>query len=98
MPLKELAQAVLLSDDKWWVSRNAQIILDCKAGGCVDCGESDPRCLDFDHVRGKKLRSVSLMKTGYSVKVLREEIAKCEVRCANCHRKRTAERRVRPSQ
>jgi len=60
---------------------------------CVDCGEADPRCLDFDHIRGRKVCVISLMLGKYGWKAIEKEIAKCEVRCANCHRKRTAERR-----
>lgn len=58
---------------------------------CADCGESDPACLDFDHVRGEKRMSVATM-VGYAYgwEAVRAEIAKCEVRCANCHRKKTA--------
>ena len=58
---------------------------------CVDCGETDPVVLEFDHVRGDKLGNISrLIWSGCSQKKLVEEIAKCEVRCANCHRRRTA--------
>ena len=45
----------------------------------------------FDHVRGKK--KFSLCKSGmsgYSAKTIKEEISKCEVRCQNCHIRRTA--------
>lgn len=55
---------------------------------CVDCGEVDPIVLEFDHVRGKKLYGVTLM-VGISRKKVDAEIAKCEVRCANCHKRRT---------
>lgn len=56
---------------------------------CVDCGEADPIVLDFDHVRGKKSFNVSRAKyDGISFARLNEEIAKCEVRCANDHRRR----------
>ena len=61
---------------------------------CVDCGESDLEVLDFDHVRGVKLRDVSRMvSVGYRLWRIKEEIEKCEVRCANDHRRATARRR-----
>jgi len=59
---------------------------------CVGCGETDPVVLEFDHVRGEKKWNVA-MCYGRSMESLVEEIAKCEIRCANCHRRRTAEHR-----
>lgn len=60
---------------------------------CVDCGEADRDVLDFDHVLGDKSFGISeAISRGSSLKVLIEEIAKCEVRCANCHRKVTRKR------
>lgn len=57
---------------------------------CVDCGEADPIVLDFDH-RGDKVCAVSQMSgRGWSLRRLFAEIAKCDVRCANCHRRKTA--------
>lgn len=59
---------------------------------CVDCGESDITVLEFDH-RGKipKFKAVSsLIRARYSLNVVKEEVAKCDVRCANCHRRKTA--------
>lgn len=59
---------------------------------CVDCGESDPVVLEFDHIkRETKEAAISEMlsrQVGWS-RVL-AEIEKCEVRCANCHRRKTA--------
>ena len=59
---------------------------------CTDCGETDLRVLDFDHV-GKKTANVSeLVTRGKPLAMLEAEIASCEVVCANCHRRRTARR------
>jgi hypothetical protein len=58
---------------------------------CVDCGETNPLILDFDHVRGEKKHNISAMVAGvYGWKSLKAELAKCDVRCVNCHRIRTA--------
>lgn len=59
---------------------------------CIDCGEADPIVLEFDHRRPKiKYGNVgSLVAGGYAYSVILKEIAKCDVRCANCHNKRTA--------
>jgi 5-methylcytosine-specific restriction endonuclease McrA len=66
------------------------VLAHLKIHPCVDCGESNPLTLHFDHVRGRKRMNVSQMIQGaYTLKVLREEIEKCEVRCANCHSIRT---------
>jgi hypothetical protein len=59
---------------------------------CVDCGESDIVVLDFDHVRGIKRNTISILKNS-SLKAVKEEIPKCVVRCANCHRRKTARQR-----
>ena len=54
---------------------------------CIDCGFSDPRALQFDHVRGTKHKNVSLLIRGKNkaLLTLKNEIDKCEIRCANCH-------------
>lgn len=57
---------------------------------CVDCGESNPIVLEFDHVRGKKRAAIAKMLSSYSIEAIQKEIEKCEVRCANCHRRKTA--------
>ena len=58
---------------------------------CVDCGERDPIVLEFDHVRGQKKYDIAFMtNAGIAIRTLESELAKCVVRCANCHRRRTA--------
>ncbi len=58
---------------------------------CVDCGETDPVVLEFDHVRGRKISAVcSMLRLGKAWQRIVEEINKCEIRCANCHRRKTA--------
>jgi hypothetical protein len=58
---------------------------------CVDCDETDPIVLQFDHVRGEKIKDMSiLMRDKVSIDVLEAEAAKCDIRCANCHLRRTA--------
>lgn len=61
---------------------------------CVDCGETDLVVLEFDHVRGIKRHAVSTMVAGgFTWAAIEEEIAKCDVRCANDHKRRTAKQR-----
>lgn len=55
---------------------------------CVDCGKEDIDVLEFDHVRGIKNIEVTTMIHSNSIDKIKEEIEKCEVRCANCHKKR----------
>ena len=59
---------------------------------CADCGEDDPVVLEFDHLRDKKF-DISRGYIDVALDKLLAEIAKCEVVCANCHRRRTVARR-----
>jgi hypothetical protein len=62
-----------------------------KTHPCIDCGEGDPIVLDFDH-QGEKRHNVSyLIWSNRSISYIEEEISRCKVRCANCHRRKTAE-------
>lgn len=58
--------------------------------GCVDCGEKDPVVLDFDHVEKKTLDISVMIHRGHLVESLKKEISKCQIRCSNCHRRKTA--------
>lgn len=63
------------------------------SSGCVDCGyNGHPEALDFDHIEDNKSAQIADLVSS-SLDRLFEEIAKCEVVCANCHRVRTAIRR-----
>ncbi|HEX4732935.1 MAG TPA: hypothetical protein VH247_00865 [Thermoleophilaceae bacterium] len=59
---------------------------------CVDCGETDPVVLEFDHLRDKAF-NVTQKMTYFRWEQILEEIEKCEVVCGNCHKRRTAQRR-----
>jgi len=59
---------------------------------CADCGERDPVVLEFDHLRDK-LFDISHSLPYRNWQSILNEIAKCDVVCANCYRRRTAQRR-----
>jgi len=55
---------------------------------CIDCGEDDPIVLDFDH-RDPREKSF-VLSDAPTLALAIKEIEKCDIRCANCHRRRTA--------
>lgn len=59
---------------------------------CVDCGESDPVVLEFDHIdAATKIDSVGRMaEKPLAINNIKREIEKCRLLCCNCHRRRTA--------
>lgn len=80
---------------KW---RLAQLIK--LSRGCTDCGyAAHAVALQFDHVGDDKRMNVSdMIRSDYSWMTILEEIAKCEVRCANCHAVMTKNRKSYSSQ
>ncbi len=68
-----------------------------KARPCQDCGGRYPVCcMDFDH-RGGTLKAYnvgSMFAHHYSRELIEDEVAKCDLVCANCHRVRTRDRRT----
>lgn len=60
-------------------------------GGCLHCGEKDPRCLDFHHRNpADKYFNVSAAhKLQCEADEITDEVRKCDVLCSNCHRKVT---------
>jgi hypothetical protein len=62
-----------------------------KQSHCIDCGDKRWQVLEFDHVRGtKEIGICEMINRKCSLERIEKEIAKCEVRCANCHRLKTA--------
>jgi 5-methylcytosine-specific restriction endonuclease McrA len=59
---------------------------------CIMCGENDPVVLDFDHIN-PATKSFSIAKAityGKKWEEIFAEIQKCQILCANCHRRKTA--------
>jgi hypothetical protein len=81
-----------LNRKKVRLERTRYLIEYFKANPCVDCGERDPIVLEFDHL-GEKSFDVGQGISERNWQSVLDEIAKCEVVCANCHRRRTARQR-----
>ena len=78
-----------------------EMVTEIKAAPCADCKSCfPPECMDFDHIleRGPKLFNIATaLSKLVSIEKLLEEIAKCDLVCANCHRTRTKKRRIKQS-
>lgn len=57
---------------------------------CIDCGENNIIVLEFDHIKDKQEAVSVMINNGLGWEHVLEEISKCVVRCANCHRIKTA--------
>ncbi len=72
-------------------ARNHLLVLHALSDAqCVDCGERDPLVLQFDHLMDKADHISWLVGSGCSPLRLARELSKCQIRCANCHRRATA--------
>lgn len=74
-----------------------QYVLDIKnSTPCVDCNDiyyDEPWMSEFDHIADNKSANIAaLVSRGVALNKLKEEIAKCELLCVRCHRRRTAKR------
>ena len=58
---------------------------------CIICNEKDPVVLDFDHIDKDKKEFGISENIGLSLEKIKKEVEKCQILCANCHRRRTAE-------
>ena len=78
-----------------YLKSRRELVNKAKRVPCADCKNTYPLCvMDFDHVSGDKRMGISEAAVGaLSLRKLKEEMSKCEVVCANCHRIRTARRR-----
>lgn len=95
---KRAERAKLSKQEKKVIKRNEtrlKSLIYLAENGCEECGERDPRKLEYDHKDPSvKVGTISrLILDGYSwtSPTLRAEISKCRVLCANCHRKHTVE-------
>jgi hypothetical protein len=68
-----------------------QVLLYLAAHPCVDCGNGNAVTLEFDHRDPtQKLTEVSRLIVSRRWRRVLAEIEKCDVRCINCHRRKTA--------
>lgn len=66
-----------------------QMMRDLKSVPCKDCGRTYAYyVMDFDHREGKQYLVSKLVNSG-SLRLFKQEVAKCDVVCANCHRERS---------
>jgi hypothetical protein len=77
------------------VAENFEFVRNLKANSpCVDCGEDDPVVLEFDHLSNKRANISDMVLHGFGQETIKIEIEKCEIVCANCHKRRTHKRRL----
>jgi hypothetical protein len=70
-----------------------ELINTYKSVPCADCGvQYPPYVMDFDHLGDKKFGIAYMRRHRMSFAKIKDEISKCEVVCANCHRERTNSR------
>lgn len=74
-------------------ARLQAIVIEWKQQGCTDCGYSDVRAMEPDHVDPReKYGNVSRMvQMCASSQRIRDELAKCVPRCIRCHRWSTSQ-------
>lgn len=68
------------------VRKKLQALLEAK---CIDCGITDYRLLDFDHIDPMTKTMNISQKLHLPWEQLVEEVMKCQLRCPNCHRLKT---------
>lgn len=79
-------------------AKKKKILDDARAKGCSQCSEKDLACLDFHHRDPSEKEGNIAEFRRYAVAKLLAEIAKCDVLCANCHRKHHRDERQTKSE
>ena len=71
-----------------------QVVAQARQSPCADCGEYKPGAMEFDHLPERGPKSFTIANIGsFGLPRLREELAKCELVCNECHKVRTARRK-----
>lgn len=77
--VKAVSKANHQRDKAQWVAFKSRL-------SCSTCGFSHPAALDFHHLPGTKLYGINDLVSAKRFDAVYEEIKKCIVLCANCHR------------
>jgi hypothetical protein len=93
VPAFKGSRRLLYKRDAW--RAQAQLLQELRAAPCADCrGRFPPCAMDFDHRDGTDKRyTVTRMVGRAGTQRILAEVAKCDIVCANCHRRRTYVRR-----
>lgn len=79
-----------------YYARRKEFVRKMKSYPCTDCGVQYPYyVMDFDHREGEIKENMLSRIEGMTINSIRREIAKCDAVCANCHRERTHQRRMK---
>ena len=85
---KEKYRDRITRNNRAWLFRVRPRIKECKQGkSCLICGEREPVCLDFHHLKDKEFNIADMVSKKLSWVKIVKEMEKCVVICANCHRK-----------
>lgn len=89
---KKHKDELVKNNDMAWMEKTNAILLSKMSTGCVDCGEMDMVVLELDHrdPTKKKYKISDVRRTKIKIEDFILEVDKCDVVCANCHRRRTA--------
>jgi hypothetical protein len=85
----------VLADSRCRAEETKALVVSYKDRPCEDCGMSyPPYVMDLDHVRGTKIAHLGSGRFKQSLRLTIEEVLKCDVVCANCHREREHRKRL----